>query len=55
MLKAIIESDEDIKTHTKVGYIEGKFENNNTIKEELNAKKVNEVFDEIIKEVEEEC
>ncbi len=55
MLKAIIESDEDVKTHTKVGYIEGKFENNNTIKEILNAKKVNEVFDEIIKEVEEEC
>lgn len=55
MLKAIIESDEDVKKHTKVGYIEGKFENNNTIKEELNAKKVSEVFDEIIKEVEEEC
>ena len=55
ILKDIINSDEDIKNNTKVGYIEGKFENNNEIKEELHAEKVNEFFDELIKKVEEEC
>lgn len=55
IIKDIINSDEDIKNNTKVGYIEGKFENNNEIKEELHAKKVNEFFDELIKKVEEEC
>jgi len=55
MLKEIIESDDDIKANTKVGYTNGKFENNEKVKEELNTIKVNEVFDEIIKKVEEEC
>ena len=55
ILKDIINSDEDIKNNTKVGYIEGKFENNNEIKEELNAKRVNEFFEELIKKVEQEC
>lgn len=55
ILKDIINSDEDIKNNTKVGYVEGTFENNNEIKEELNAKKVNEFFEELIRKVEEEC
>ncbi len=55
VLKDIIESDEDIKNNTKVGYIEGTFQNNDEIKENLNAIKVSEFFNEIIKKVEEEC
>ena len=55
ILKDIISSDEDVKNNTKVGYVEGTFENNNEIKEELNAKKVNEFFEELIRKVEEEC
>lgn len=55
ILKDIIESDEDIKNNTKVGYIEGTFNNNDEIKANLNPIKVNEFFDGIIKKVEEEC
>lgn len=55
ILREIMESEENIKINTKVGYMKGKFENNEQIVETLNTKKVNEVFDEIIKQVEEEC
>lgn len=55
MLKEIINADEDISKNTKVGYIDGKFENNNEIKEELQAMKISEFFDGLIKKVEEEC
>lgn len=55
ILKDIIESDDDIKNNTKVGYIEGTFQNNDEIKQDLNAIKVSEFFNEIIKKVEEEC
>ena len=55
ILKDIINSDEDVKANTEVGYTNGIFDNNDEIKEELNAIKVNEFFDNIIKKVEEEC
>lgn len=55
ILKEIINSDEDIKNNTIVGYIEGTFQNNNEIKENLNTIKVSEFFNEMIKKVEEEC
>lgn len=55
ILKDIINSDEDVKNNTKVGYIDGKFGNSNEIKEELHAEKIGEFFDELIKKVEEEC
>lgn len=55
ILKDIINSDEDVKNNTKVGYIDGKFENSNEIREELHAEKIGEFFDELIKKVEEEC
>lgn len=55
MLKEIINADEDIKKNTKVGYIDGKFENNSEIKEELQTMKISEFFDGLIKKVEEEC
>lgn len=55
ILKEIINSDEDIKKNTKVGYTKGTFTNNDEIKQELENIKVNEFFDEIIRKVEEEC
>lgn len=55
ILKDIIESDEDIKNNTNVGYIYGTFENSAEIEEKLNSIKVNEVFDHLIKKIEEEC
>lgn len=55
ILKDIMEADEDIKNNTKVGFVEGIFQNNDEIKEDLKAMKVNEFFNEIIKKVEEEC
>ncbi len=55
ILKDIIEADEDIKNNTKVGFVEGMFENNDEIKENLNAMKVSEFFNEMIKKIEEEC
>ena len=55
MLKEIINADEDISKNTKVGYIDGKFENNNEVKEELQTMKISEFFDGLIKKVEEEC
>lgn len=55
ILKDIIESDEDIRNNTKVGYIEGTFNNNDEIKATLNPIKVSEFFNEMIKKVEEEC
>ena len=55
ILKDIVESDEDIKNNTKIGYIEGIFSNNDEIKENLNTIKVNEFFDGLIRKIEEEC
>ncbi len=55
MLKEIINADEDISKNTKVGYIDGKFENNSEVKEELQTMKISEFFDGLIKKVEEEC
>ncbi len=55
ILKDIIESDEEIKSHTEIGYIEGIFANNDDIKENLKAIKVNEFFNNLVKKVEEEC
>lgn len=55
ILKEIIDSDQDIKENTQVGYMYGKLSNNDEIKEKLNAIKVNEFFDNLIKKVEEEC
>lgn len=55
VLKDIIESDEDIKNNTKVGYTKGTFSNNDEIIENLNVVKVNEFIEGLIKKVEEEC
>ena len=55
ILKDIIESDEDIKNNTKIGYIEGIFKNNDEIRENLNTVKVNEFFDGLIRKIKEEC
>ena len=55
ILKDIIESDEEIKNNTMVGYIEGTIDNNDEIKENLNSIKINEFFNTLIKKVEEEC
>ena len=44
-LEKIINSDEDIKNNTMVGYLEGTFANNSMIKESLKAIDVNEFFD----------
>ncbi len=55
ILKDIVNSDEDVKNNTKVGYVEGTFENNNEIKEKLQAEKIGEFFDELIRKIEEEC
>ncbi len=54
-LKQIVESDEDIKENTSVGYLEGTISNNDEIKEVLKPVKINEFFDALIKKVEEEC
>ena len=55
VLKDIIESDEEIKENTQVGYIEAAFINNDEIKNNLETIKVNEFFNNLIKKVEEEC
>jgi len=55
ILKDIMEADKDIQNNTKVGFVEGIFQNNDEIKENLNAMKVSEFFNEMIKKVEEEC
>lgn len=55
MLQEIIESDEDTKNHTKVGYLGNIFGNDAEIKEKLNTIKISEFFEEIIKTVKEEC
>ncbi len=54
-LKEIIESDEDIKENTNVGYLEGTISNNDEIKEVLKPIKISEFFDTLIKKIEEEC
>ncbi len=55
MLKDIVESEEEIKENTQVGYTEGVFANNDEIKNNLKAIKVNEFFNNLVKRVEEEC
>ena len=55
ILTKIINSDEDIKNNTMVGYLEGMLSNNDTIKEELKTIEINEFFDNLIKKIEEEC
>lgn len=54
-LEEIIESDQDSKNNTKVGYLGNSFSNDAEVKEKLNAMKMNEFFDSMIKEVKEEC
>lgn len=55
MLQEIIESDEDAKNNTIVGYLSNTFKNDAEVKEQLGAMKINEFFDNIIKRVKEEC
>lgn len=55
IIKDIINSDENVRKNTEVGYIGGKFTNDAEIKEQLKIIKVNEFFDNIIKKMEEEC
>lgn len=55
ILSEIIDSDEDIKENTQVGYMNGKLSNNDEIIEKLNTIKVSEFFDNIINKMEEEC
>lgn len=55
ILRNIMESDEDIKKNTKVGYIQGIFDNDNEIKGNLDAITVGGFFNSLIKEIEEEC
>lgn len=54
-LEEIIESDQDSKNNTKVGYLDNSFSNDAEVKEKLNVMKMNEFFDSMIKEVKEEC
>jgi CRISPR-associated protein Cst2 len=54
-LEEIIESDQDSKNNTKVGYLGNSFSNDAEVKEKLNAMKMNEFFDSMIKEIKEEC
>lgn len=55
ILSKIINSDEDIKNNTMVGYLEGTLSNNDAIKEELKPIEINEFFDNLVKKIEEEC
>jgi len=55
IIKEIIEADEDTKKNTQVGYIDGIFENNSKIKEELNTISISEFFSHLISRIEEEC
>lgn len=54
-LQEIIEADEEIKANTKVGYLNGTFENENDIQDILQAVTVGEFFKNLIQKVEEEC
>ena len=51
----IIEEGEDTKNNTQVGYIDGIFENNSKIKEELKTVSISEFFNNLISKIEEEC
>lgn len=55
ILNNIIDSDEETRDNTKVGYIKGTFSNDSEIVEKLNTINVNEFFDDLVKKVEEEC
>ncbi len=55
ILKEIIEEGEDTKNNTQVGYIDGIFENNSKIKEELKTVSISEFFNNLISKIEEEC
>lgn len=55
IIKDIINSNKEIKENTLIGCLDGQFTNSNEIKEKLQTIKVHEVFDKIIKKMEEEC
>lgn len=54
-LVKIINTDEDTKKNTVVGYLEGTLENNDQIREDLKTVDINEFFDSLIRKLEEEC
>ncbi len=54
-LQEIIEADEEVKANTKVGYLNGTFENEKDIQATLHAVTVGEFFKNLIQKVEEEC
>lgn len=54
-LKTIINSDDDTKNNTQVGYLGNLFANESEIKETLNSININEFFSNLIKKIEEEC
>ena len=51
ILKSIVDSCNDTKENTLVGYINGYFNNDKQIKETLNAQTVSEVFNKLKEEV----
>ena len=51
ILKSIVDSCNDTKENTLVGYINGYFNNDEQIKETLNAQTVSEVFNKLKEEV----
>lgn len=55
MLKEIIESDKDIEENTEVAYMDGKFNNDNEIKQELKTITISEFFNKLFRKIEEEC
>ncbi|MCI8519842.1 MAG: type I-B CRISPR-associated protein Cas7/Cst2/DevR [Clostridia bacterium] len=55
IITEILNSDEDIKNNTMVGYLEGSLSNNDMIKEELKPIKIHEFFEKLINKIEEEC
>lgn len=55
IITEILNSDDDIKNNTMVGYLEGSLSNNDVIKEELKPIKIHEFFERLINKIEEEC
>jgi len=55
IITEILNSDDDIKNNTMVGYLEGSLSNNDVIKEELKPIKIHEFFEKLINKIEEEC
>ena len=53
IINSVISLDEEVKNNTKVGYIEGIFNNSNEIKKELNPASIEEFFKAIEKRVDE--